>query len=110
MASFRSWRCTARPKGQRPRSRSSVGGPLCEARTPPGYPIELWQPNLFRNTTQIDPFDGKLGWNLITGMADDAIDYVTRIHQMDPSSRSSMRPCHTARRAMSNCGHGHWPK
>ena len=33
-----------------------------------------WQPNLFRNTTQIYPFDGKPGWNLITGMADDAIN------------------------------------
>jgi len=44
-----------------------------------------WQPNLFRNTTQIFPFQGKPGWNLITGMADDAIDYATRIHQTDPS-------------------------
>ncbi|MFY9944385.1 MAG: sulfatase-like hydrolase/transferase, partial [Desulfobacterales bacterium] len=44
-----------------------------------------WQPNLFRNTTQIYPFEGKPGWNLITGMADDAIDYITRIHQTDPS-------------------------
>ena len=44
-----------------------------------------WQPNLFRNTTQIYPFEGKPGWNLITGMADDAIDYMTRMHQTDPS-------------------------
>ncbi|MEZ5572571.1 MAG: arylsulfatase [Halioglobus sp.] len=44
-----------------------------------------WQPNLFRNTTQIYPFDGKPGWNLITGMADDAIDRITQIHQTDPS-------------------------
>lgn len=44
-----------------------------------------WQPNLFRNTTQIYPFQGKPGWNLITGMADDAIDYMTRMHQTDPS-------------------------
>jgi arylsulfatase len=44
-----------------------------------------WQPNLFRNTTQIYPFDGKPGWNLITGMADDAIDYMTRMHQINPS-------------------------
>ncbi len=43
-----------------------------------------WQPNLFRNTTQIYPFDGKPGWNLITGMADDAIDYLYRIHQTLP--------------------------
>jgi len=44
-----------------------------------------WQPNLFRNTTQIYPFEGKPGWNLITGMADDAIDYVNRIDQTMPS-------------------------
>ncbi|MBS7702643.1 arylsulfatase [Chelatococcus asaccharovorans] len=46
-----------------------------------------WQPNLFRNTTQIYPFlDKPPGtWNLVTAMADDAIDYMTRIHQTDPS-------------------------
>lgn len=50
-----------------------------------GGDANQWQPNLFRNTTQIYPFRGKPGWNLITGMADDAIDYITRIHQTDPS-------------------------
>jgi len=44
-----------------------------------------WQPNLFRNTTQIFPFQGKPGWNLITGMADDAIDYLNRMNQTMPS-------------------------
>ena len=44
-----------------------------------------WQPNLFRNTTQIYPFEGKPGWNLTTGMADDAIDYLNRINQIQPS-------------------------
>ncbi len=43
-----------------------------------------WQPNLFRNTTQIFPFEGKPGWNLITGMADDAIDYLNRMNQTMP--------------------------
>lgn len=43
-----------------------------------------WQPNLFRNTTQIFPFQDKPGWNLVTGMADDAIDYMTRMHQIQP--------------------------
>ena len=43
-----------------------------------------WQPNLFRNTTQIYPFEGKPGWNLVTGMADDAIERIYRIHQTDP--------------------------
>ena len=41
-----------------------------------------WQPNLFRNTTQIFPFEGKPEWNLITGMADDAIDYLNRMNQI----------------------------
>jgi arylsulfatase len=43
-----------------------------------------WQPNLFRNTTQIYPFEGKPGWNLVTGMADDAIDYLNRLNQTMP--------------------------
>ena len=33
-----------------------------------------WQPNLFRNTTPIEPYVGKPGWNLMTAMADDAIE------------------------------------
>ena len=49
-----------------------------------GGDANQWQPNLFRNTTQIYPFKGKPGWNLITGMADDAIDYLYRIHQTSP--------------------------
>ena len=52
-----------------------------------GGDANQWQPNLFRNTTQIYPFLGKAPgtWNLVTAMADDAIDYMTRIHQTDPS-------------------------
>jgi arylsulfatase A-like enzyme len=50
-----------------------------------GGDANQWEPNLFRNTTQIYPFKGKPGWNLITGMADDAIDYLHRIDQIDPS-------------------------
>ncbi len=50
-----------------------------------GGDANQWQPNLFRNTTQIYPFNGKPGWNLTTGMADDAIDYISRMHQTDPS-------------------------
>lgn len=49
-----------------------------------GGDANQWQPNLFRNTTQIYPFDGKPDWNLITGMADDAIAYINRIHQTQP--------------------------
>jgi arylsulfatase len=50
-----------------------------------GGDANQWEPNLFRNTTQIYPFQGKPNWNLVTGMADDAIDYMYRIHQTDPS-------------------------
>jgi arylsulfatase A-like enzyme len=52
-----------------------------------GGDANQWQPNLFRNTTQIYPFNGKPPgtWNLITAMADDAIDWLNRIHQTDPS-------------------------
>ena len=72
-----------------------------------GGDANQWGPNLFRNTTQIYPFNEHKGtlkmdrsdpnakvwpvtgkessWNLITAMADDAIDWMTRIHQSDPS-------------------------
>ncbi|RVI73885.1 arylsulfatase [Sinorhizobium meliloti] len=49
-----------------------------------GGDANQWQPNLFRNTTQIYPFEGKPGWNLVTAMADDAIDYLTRLDQTMP--------------------------
>ena len=49
-----------------------------------GGDANQWQPNLFRNTTQIFPFEGKPGWNLITGMADDAIEYLNRVNQTMP--------------------------
>jgi len=50
-----------------------------------GGDANQWQPNLFRNTTQIYPFEGKPGWNLVTGMADEAIDYLHRMNQTMPS-------------------------
>ena len=50
-----------------------------------GGDANQWQPNLFRNTTQIYPFEGKPGWNLVTGMADDAIEYLNRMNQTMPS-------------------------
>ncbi len=56
-----------------------------------GGDANQWQPNLFRNTTQIYPFEGKPGWNLITGMADDAIDYLNRINQTQPSKPFFMK-------------------
>ena len=52
-----------------------------------GGDANQWEPNLFRNTTQIYPYRGAAPgtWNLITGMADDAIDWMSRMHQTDPS-------------------------
>jgi hypothetical protein len=38
----------------------------------------------FRNTTAIYPYEGKPGWNLMTAMADDAIDYMNRINTLSP--------------------------
>lgn len=50
-----------------------------------GGDANQWEPNLFRNNTQIFPYRGQEGkWNLITGMADDAIDYLNRLNQTDP--------------------------
>jgi len=52
-----------------------------------GGDANQWQPNLFRNTTQIYPFKGAEPgtWNLVTAMADDAIDYMEQVNQIDPS-------------------------
>src|SRR6516162_3629150 len=43
-----------------------------------------WQPNLFRNTTPIYPYLGNPGWNLTTGMADDAIAWMNQINEIAP--------------------------
>jgi len=40
---------------------------------------------LVRNTTPIHPWEGKPGWNLITAMADDAIAWMNRLNDLDPS-------------------------
>ena len=72
-----------------------------------GGDANQWGPNLFRNTTQIYPWIGHEGtlkmdrsdpkaaiwpvtgneptWNFVTAMADDALDWMYRIHQTDPS-------------------------
>ncbi|HEX5138314.1 MAG TPA: arylsulfatase [Planctomycetota bacterium] len=51
-----------------------------------GGDANQWEPNLFRNTTQIYPFQGAEPgtWNLVTAMADDAIDWMNRINEIDP--------------------------
>jgi arylsulfatase len=48
-----------------------------------GGDANQWQPNLFRNTTQIYPYYNKPGWNLVTAQADDAIEYLDRITAID---------------------------
>jgi arylsulfatase len=54
-----------------------------------GGDANQWEPNLFRNTTQIYPYeDHETGtWNLVTAMADDAIEYVNHMNQIDPSKK-----------------------
>ena len=49
-----------------------------------GGDTNQWQPYLFRNTTQIFPWIGKPGYNLITDMADDAIDYMKQLDAAAP--------------------------
>jgi arylsulfatase len=52
-----------------------------------GGDTNQWEPNLFRNTTAIYPYVGKAPgtWNLITAMADDAVDWLNQVNQIDPS-------------------------
>jgi arylsulfatase len=49
-----------------------------------GGDTSQWQPNLFRNTTAIYPFQGHPGWNLTTAMADDAIQYMKQLSEIAP--------------------------
>ena len=50
-----------------------------------GGDTSQWQPNLFRNTTAIYPYVGKPGWNLTTAMADDAIQWLNQLNDLDPT-------------------------
>ena len=49
-----------------------------------GGDTSQWQPNLFRNTTAIYPFQGHPDWNLTTAMADDAIQYMKQLKEIAP--------------------------
>jgi len=49
-----------------------------------GGDANQWQPNLFRNTTAIYPYNNNPGFNLITAMADDAIQYLDRVTAINP--------------------------
>jgi arylsulfatase A-like enzyme len=50
-----------------------------------GGDTSQWEPNLFRNTTPIYPYVGNPGWNLTTAMADDAINWMNQVNEIDPS-------------------------
>ena len=49
-----------------------------------GGDASQWQPNLYRNTTAIYPFEGNPGWNLTTAMADEAIQYMKELKEIAP--------------------------
>ncbi|HYK13510.1 MAG TPA: sulfatase-like hydrolase/transferase [Burkholderiales bacterium] len=49
-----------------------------------GGDASQWQPNLFRNTTAIFPFQGKPDWNLTTAMADEAIQHMKQLKEIAP--------------------------
>ena len=49
-----------------------------------GGDASQWQPNLFRNTTPIYPFQGNSGWNLTTAMADEAIGHMKDLKAIAP--------------------------
>lgn len=52
-----------------------------------GGDTNQWEPgNLVRNTTPIYPYLGKPGWNLMTAMADEAIDYMNRMNALSPDT------------------------
>src|SRR4051794_32548043 len=50
-----------------------------------GGDTSQWQPNLFRNTMAIYPYVGNPQWNLTTAMADDAIQWLNQLNDIDSS-------------------------
>ena len=53
-----------------------------------GGDTSQWEPNLFRNTTAIYPYEepGQAGkWNLTTAMADDAIHWMNQLNDINPT-------------------------
>ena len=79
-----------------PEYQSSQAGPFDQWPTGMGFEYfygfmggdtNQWEPgNLVRNTTPIYPYEGKPGWNLMTAMADDAIDYMNRMNTLSPDT------------------------
>jgi len=71
----------------------SVAGPFDQWPTGMGFEYfygfmggetDQWQPYLFRNTSQVFPWIGKPGYNLITDMADDAIKHMHDLNAAAP--------------------------
>lgn len=76
-----------------PSYQSSQAGPFNQWPTGMGFDYfygfvggdaSQWQPNLFRNTTAIYPFEGNPKWNLETAMADDAIQHIKQLKEIAP--------------------------
>nr|WP_245414380.1 arylsulfatase [Mycoplana dimorpha] len=76
-----------------PSYQSSQAGPFNQWPTGMGFDYfygfvggdaSQWQPNLFRNTSAIYPFEGNPGWNLETAMADEAIHYIKQLSEIAP--------------------------
>ena len=49
-----------------------------------GGETDQWTPYLFRDHTQVFPWIGKPGYNLITDIADDAINYMNQLNSASP--------------------------
>src|ERR1700760_783031 len=49
-----------------------------------GGDASQWQPNLYRNTTAIYPFQDNPSWNLTTAMADEAIQHMKQLKEIAP--------------------------
>jgi arylsulfatase A-like enzyme len=49
-----------------------------------GGDASQWQPNLYRNTTAIYPFEGNPAWNMETAMADEAIQHMKQLKEIAP--------------------------
>jgi len=50
-----------------------------------GGDTSQWQPgNLVRNTTYIYPYEDNPGWNLVTAMADEAIEHMKTVDALNP--------------------------
>jgi len=50
-----------------------------------GDDTSQWTPgNLFRNTTPIQPYVGHPGWNLVSAMADEGVNYLRMLNEVQP--------------------------